>query len=325
MPMPNFLVIGAMKAGTTSIYSYLQQHPQVYLSPVKEANFFAFEGQTLDFRFPNGRPSTTNLRTVTELDAYRALFDGVTDERAVGDVSHWYLYSERAPQRIRHYLPDAKLIAVLRNPVERAYSEFLFHVRDGREPIHDFRRAIDDEPARKRRNCDEGLYLDRGFYHRQLQRYLELFPREQLRIYLYEDMRRDTARLLRDLFGFLDIDPDFVPDLDITHNVSGFPKNRLLHRVMMTLQTTLGDGLRTAPLLRPLRLAYHSLYRSNLQKPPLDPETERFLIDTYRDDILELQQLLDRDLSAWLQPRAQRAAAHDPATPPREQQLGGGA
>ena len=123
MTMPNFLIIGAMRAGTTSLYHYLKQHPQVYMSPVKEPRFFALEGEKPD----PGRPTDERLmnHSITDIEAYRALFQAVSKETAIGEASPLYLYSPKAPERIRHYIPDAKLIAVLRDPVERAYSHFL--------------------------------------------------------------------------------------------------------------------------------------------------------------------------------------------------------
>src|SRR5918998_2242905 len=128
MTMPNFLLIGAMKAGTTAFYQLLDKHPQVYMSPNKEPNFFAFEGEKLDFRAPSDIEGL-NRHAVTEIEEYQALFDGVSGEKAIGEASHWYMYKPEASGRIKHHLPEAKLIAVLRDPAERAYSEFLHFVR----------------------------------------------------------------------------------------------------------------------------------------------------------------------------------------------------
>lgn len=144
--LPTFLVIGAAKAGTTSLYHYLGQHPQVFMSPVKEPGFFALEGHPLDFRGPGDE--WLRQATTTTLEAYQKLFEGVRDEPAVGEASVLYLHHHAAPEAIARYVPDVKLVAVLRDPVERAYSAFLYQTRNGREPLADFEEALRAEPRR---------------------------------------------------------------------------------------------------------------------------------------------------------------------------------
>ena len=130
MTMPNFLIIGAMKSGTTALYHYLRQHPQIYMSPKKEPRFFALEAERLYLAGLDNQKPLQTLSSVADIDAYRALFEGVSKEVAIGEASHWYLYSPRLreseqhyiPEVIEHYIPDVKLIAVLRNPAERFYS-----------------------------------------------------------------------------------------------------------------------------------------------------------------------------------------------------------
>src|SRR3954452_17434204 len=123
MTMPNFLIVGAAKSGTTSLYYYLKQHPQVFVSPVKEPKFFAYEGEKVVYRGPGD--AENNRRLVNNLADYRALFGGANGAKAIGEASPVYLYSPKACERIRHYLPDAKLFVILRDPAERAYPSFL--------------------------------------------------------------------------------------------------------------------------------------------------------------------------------------------------------
>jgi len=298
MTMPNFLIIGAMKAGTTALYAYLQQHPQVYMSPLKEPNFFAFEGERMDFRAPQDQQGI-NRTSVTDVETYRALFKEVRSEKAIGEASHWYLYSPRAPERIRHYIPEVKLIAVLRDPVERAYSEWLHFIRDGEEPVADFARALQEEETRKRYNWAFGHYASRGFYHGQLKRYFDAFDRGQIKIYLYEDLSTDPLGVLGDMFQFLEVDRAFLPRVPVKPNVSGVPKNRALHalltrpqRIKAFVKPHLPAGL--------LRLA-SDVKNRNLVKPQLASETRRQMRDMYQEDVLRLQALIDRDLTKWLE------------------------
>ena len=297
MLMPNFLIIGAMKSGTTALYQYLSQHPQVYMSSVKEPNFFAFEGEQLDFRAPFDREGINRV-SITDLRAYHSLFEGVAEEKAIGEASHWYLYNPKAPGRIRHHVPDAKLIAVLRDPAERAYSDFMHFVRDGHEPFTDFARALQEEETRRRAGWAMGHYVARGFYHAQLKRYYDAFDGDQIRVYLYEDLNADPAGVLQDVFRFLEVDKTFELDLTLRPNVSGVPKSKVLHSL-------LAERKRVKAVLKPLLPAWAlrsliGLKNRNLVKPQMRPEVRRRLVQVYREDILALQDLIGRDLSRWL-------------------------
>jgi DNA-binding TFAR19-related protein (PDSD5 family) len=299
MTMPNFLIIGAAKAGTTSLYHYLKQHPQVYLSPMKEPKFFALEGQDLDFGGPGGQ-EILRRSSVIDLAAYQRLFAGVSKERAVGEASTLYLYSAEAPKRIKHYIPDAKLVAILRNPVERAYSNYLYMVRKGEELSRDFREALGEEEKRIHDNwMPTWHYQRRGLYFAQLKRYYDLFDAGQIKVYLYEDLSTDAAGLLKDMFQFLDVDETFLPKMSTKYNISGVPKNKALHNFLLKPHLI-------KSVLRPLlsaswrkRLSM-SLSNRNLVRPTLPEEVRKQLLEIYRDDILRLEVLLARDLSKWL-------------------------
>lgn len=290
MLMPNFLIIGAQKAGTTSLYHYLKQHPQVYMSPVKEPHFYTYEGEKLNTHGPGRNLSIP----ITNLEVYQAMFQEVSDETAIGEASPSYIYSPKAPERIRHYIPNTKLIAILRHPAERAYSNFLHSIRYNCEPLNDFAQALQEEEVRIRDNW--GFlwhYKQKGFYYVQLKRYFDLFDQEQIRVYLYEDLNTNPNRVLRDIFQFLSVDENFAPDISTKHNVSGIPKNRTLQAIGMSLNPILKSFL-------PVGL-HRSIRNRILIKPPELPlEIRRQLIEVYREDILKLQALIQQDLSIWL-------------------------
>lgn len=299
--MPNFLVIGAAKSGTTSVWRQLEQHPQIFVSPKKQLNFFALEGEDLNFRGPD--PLDSTLHSITTLEAYRAQFGGVTDEIAVGEASNLYIYSPRAAARIRHYVPKVKLIAILRHPADRAYSRFLHLVRVGREQVTDFASALDKEEARIRdRWWPDFHYLSMGLYHSQLKRYYDLFPREQIKVYLYEDLQSDPLGVVQDIYRFLGADATFIPDTSIKYNVSGVPKNKTLHSLLQELRAVKPFVERVLPESQHQRISQLAsrVNNRNLTKPKLSPEVRARLIEGYREDTLELQELLQRDLSAWL-------------------------
>lgn len=294
--MPNFLIIGAAKSGTTALYQYLQQHPQIYMSPLKEPQFFAFEGERLNYQ---GLGVTIN-QSITTLERYQTLFQNVNGERAIGEASALYLYIPKASERIKHYLPKIKLIAILRNPVERAYAAFLHLMREGREPLNDFGKALAAEPTRIQENW--GFlwhYQEMGFYAIQLKRYLDKFDRSQIRIYLHDDFLKSPLSLIQDIFEFLEVEREFIPDMAFRPNLSGVPQNKRLHQFIKEkhwlkhfIKPLLSQKARN-------RIAERLLQR-NLVKPPLSAEIKASLTDRFREDILKLQEILERDLSQWL-------------------------
>ena len=299
MTLTNFLIIGAAKSGTSSLYRYMDQHPQIYMSPEKETNFFALEGEKLDFRSP-GAQERIHRWSVTSIEDYRALFEGVRREKAIGEASPLYLYSPKAVERIRHHVPEARLIAVLRNPAERAYSSFLHMVRNGREPFSDFGRALEAEEQRIRSNWEWSWHhKNLGFYHAQLSRYYATFRREQIRVYLYEDFNEDPLGVLRDVFGFLGVDTSFTPKMTLRYQATGIPRYKTLDAFLRT-PNPFKSALK--PFLPKKFRRYVNRYLQNhtLVKPPFPKEARRQLVEAYREDVLKLQGLIGRDLSSWL-------------------------
>lgn len=300
MLMPNFLIIGAAKAGTTALYYYLKQHPQIYMSPVKETNFFALEGEKLDFRGPGDREAINSF-SITDLESYLLQFQGVSNEIAIGEASPLYLYSPKAPERIKFYIPNAKLIAILRNPVERAYASFLHLIRDGREFFTDFAQALQEEKARIQNNWEHIWHYEQmGFYYTQLKRYYDIFRHSQIKVYLYEDFKTRPVSVLQDIFRFLGVDDTFSPDMYIRPNVSGIPKNKVMH-TFLTKPNPIKTILKPFFPARLRQRIVTSLKNRNLVKPELSPEIRKQLLQVYREDIMKLQDLIQRDLSKWLE------------------------
>lgn len=291
--LPNFFVVGAQKCGTTSLYYYLGQHPEVYMSLVKEPHFFDYdEGETPAF----GGPLVPPLG-VASMEEYRTLFEGATDEVAVGEASPTYLYLPGTAERLRRHVPGARIIAVLRDPAERAYSAFLHTVRSGREPLDDFSWALREEEGRIRDGWHPLFhYRNRGFYHGQVERYLRAFGRNRVRVYLYEDLRTEPLRVLQDAFRFLGADASFVPDVSTRYNASGVPRNRTVSAVVKRTNTL------TPVLKKVLPFAARQRIKGRLfaKAPSLRQDDRRELIEGYRGNILKLQDLIDRDLSEWL-------------------------
>src|SRR5215207_97171 len=286
--LPNFLVIGAYKSGTTSVHHYLRQHPQIYVPQFKEPNFFAFKNGA-DAEHPAAATA------VTTMSEYRRLFEDVRDEIAVGEVSPEYLVNPRAPARIRTCLPEVRLIAILRNPVERAYSDYLMYRRNGEEPFADFGCAVDHQEDRYRRRQSTGYYVRTGFYAEQLTRYLDLFSSTSISVHLFDDLVQDPGAVMSEIFRFLGVDVVALPSLE-QHNVSGEPRNALIALALRSRRWA-------TPVLDVLpdrvRPKIERMVQRGLRRPPLPPEQRTRLQEVYRDDILALSSLIGRDLSHW--------------------------
>jgi hypothetical protein len=289
--LPNFLILGAQKSGTTSLFNYLGQHPEVYTSPVKEPHFLDYGGES------ETGPSRSPNPPIKSFGEYEKLFDGVRNEKAVGEATPTYLYLPGSPVLIKRLLPDAKLIAVLRDPTERAYSAYQHAVRNGREPLRSFAAALAEEDRRVLEGWPPRYhYRSRGFYHAQLSRYLDLFDRERVRVYLFEDLRNDPLGMIGDIFDFLGVSADFTPDVSTRYSRTGIPRSRAVGALAKRLR-------RPTPALKrvvPFGARQWIKGRVFVKAPPMDPAVRQELVEAYREDVVALGDLLGRDLSAWL-------------------------
>lgn len=299
--LPNFLIVGAAKAGTTAIASYLAQHPQVYMSPIKEPKFISSHF----VKFPLRGPGDDFVEgfTVKRFGEYRGLFRRAYRERAVGEASVENLYFyRRAIPVIKRVLGDVKIIIVLRNPVERAFSAYKMMVRDGREALS-FEEALREEPERMRSNWEYlWFYQDVGRYYHQVKAYLHAFS--NVRVFLFEDFRRDAPVFMRSVYRFLGVDENFAPRIDLRFNSSGRFRNafyRFLFRATafkgMLYKFLSLNGVPDSVILGVIE----GIRDGELEPIAAEPEAREMLRKAYRDDILKLQKLLGRDLSHWLE------------------------
>ncbi len=284
MRLPNFIVGGALKAGTTSLNYYLGQHPDVYMSPFKEPRYFAYD--------PDGPTNGDGGLhfPVTTLEQYAKLFAGVTNEKAVGEVSPHYIISPIAPRLIHDTLPGVRLIFSLRHPLKRAYSVYWQAVRLGNEnrPVE---QALTEAEHRVRN----------GRYFALLQNWYATFDPAQIKVILFDDLAHDALGVFQDVCRYLDVDDTFVPDLTI-RNKGGALKNQRLGRFYEQLKSS---PLKQAldPLVpERLRDRVNDMRSQNFEEPPpIPPAVAERLHAYYRADIEQLENFLGRDLSAWKQ------------------------
>lgn len=311
--LPNFIIAGAPSSGTTSLYQYLCQHPQVYMCPIKEPAYFAAADiisrddlrPILQHQRPalqaylDGRPPQRFVQAwVTEWDEYVQLFRHVRDEIAIGEASVGYIWLPSAAPAIRAKLPGVRLIFILRDPTERLFSAYLKN--QGHNPGETFRawvlQAMQAKGAQSS-GIPDPIPLEGGFYATHLQRFLDLFPREQVRFYLYESFRSDPRGVLRDLLTFLGVDPDHPIDLSRRLNETSV----LRFPALASLRQRVFRGVPPATWLpAPVVRAFRELYYQRKGNLAISPDDRRLVTDYYRDEILRTQDLIGTNLSAWL-------------------------
>ena len=284
---PDFFIIGAAKSGTSSLYNYLIQHPAVFMPQVKEPHFFY-----------NERSPGSPVLQEKDLAGYLQLFEGVPNEVRAGEASTSYLYLENAAREMQRLRRDAKILAVLRNPVDRAYSQYWNQVRDGREPLS-FEAALDAEEERKRKNWWYGyMYAGTGYYAGQIARYVEAFGRDNVQVHLFEELHRDAAEVCRKAFSFLEVDPAQEIEATKVHNRSGPMRSRLLSGLLNAQSITEPAGKVLPPAWK------HSVgeWLRNVNRrpvPEMNPETRERLLGVFAEDVRRLESLIGRDLSRW--------------------------
>lgn len=290
--LPNFFVVGAEKAGTTSFHRYLDAHPEIYMSPSKEPRYFALDGTVPPPPEPHWPKRTIWIADAQE---YEALFAAVDGEKAVGEASTMYLHSGLAARRIREEIPDPRIMMILRDPSERARSAHAMYTNNGMELITDFDAAIDTELA----GGTWRSYVAHGRYAASVARYLELFGADRVKVHLYEDFRDRPGDVLRETFRFLGVDTSFEPDTSETFNVGEEPRLDVVERFAKSRSRTKMAVKRVVPAALRTQLKQRALEWNRTPTAPASATQRRRLVELLRDDIAELEALIGRDLSAW--------------------------
>jgi hypothetical protein len=288
-PQPDFIGIGAMKAASTWIFQCLKEHPQVCDDSKKEIHFF-------------NKPQNYKKG----IDFYLPFFNNCPDDKIKGEYTPCYIFSSRTPELIHKHFPDVKIIACLRDPVDRAISHYRFNVcKNGRLSIYkDFSQAIKKDKE----------MVAKGKYYEQLKRYYRFFDKKNILVIIYEELKRDPEKEVKRAYDLLGIDSGFSPpSLDKKKNVTG-------HEIMTSKKPGLSKALYTGRRFLPRESVWEDLLqrsglydslknvlRKNKIKAKNDPTEEiiitdqdrQYLQDVYRDDIEKLEELIGKDLSIW--------------------------
>jgi hypothetical protein len=300
---PNFFIVGAPRAGTTSMYAYLRETRGVFMSRMKEPLYFASKN------FPD-RLFGIKINVVRDKHEYLKLYDNVKDERAIGEASASYLWDNEAPKLIHDVIPKARIVVMLRNPVERAFSHYLMHLRDGSETNRSFYDALKSDYDREKNNelAISHLYIGYGLYSEQVKRYLDIFGREQVKVIIFEEFVKDTKDTVRDVLEFLGIgNAAELPDnIEKAYNVYSVPRFRsipTLLNLVASIRNRIGRKENKTDF-RKLRsgspMSKRAILRRILSKGSIKPQipdvAKVFLEDVYHNDIHRLQHILGRSL-----------------------------
>lgn len=265
--LPNFIGVGIQRSATTWIFECLREHPEIYLPPQKEIHFF-------DENFEKG------------LDWYKQFFKEAKGKKAIGEITPDYLYNYRALRRIAKTLPNVKLLVSLRHPVERAYSAY-------RLLKNSYYKDISFEEAFWKKEYIKNV----GFYSKHLNVLFDLFPRDNILIFLYDDIVSCPEKVVKNMYTFLGVDSNFIPStLNKTYNKILFPRVQNLF-IKMKMEPIL-EGIKRSPIGHLIKKSFFYIEnKKRVKKKKIDYQK---YISVYKEDILKLEKLINRDLSHWL-------------------------
>jgi len=279
---PNFFIVGAPRSGTTALYEYLNQTPGVFLPSNKEPGYFAV----------SVNPKLKLSKVIKDEKKYFNLFKEVKDEIAIGDASVQYLWDPKAPILIHEKIPNARIIIMLRDPVERAFSHYLLLLGLGTETLSfsdSIRKSLKAKPDYSGRIIEAGLYFE------QVKRYEKIFGFEQIKIIIFEEFVANTRNSVKEVLKFLGVKSDPPKSVVEEQNIFTIPRGKIFTKII------------TNPVLRYMvRMAFPSsdftlrkIFTKKSPKPKILPEDRKFLEEIYREDVIKLQKLIGRSLP-WL-------------------------
>ena len=297
--VPNFFLIGAAKSGTTSIADYLNQHPEVYFSAYKEPNYFALVGENLYHPGPLSEKMNYHFqysRSLVTQESYEQAFANAGNAKIRADASVRYLYYPKTAKRIAQHAPDAKLIAVLREPVARLYSHYCMNVQFQSEPLP-LLKAIENEDSRVAEGWGWDWHYTRlGLYAEQIERYLQHFNNDQLLVILYDDFVKHPLETYQKICRHLNISDAFIPDMSQRGKVPTRPRNLMLDRWLNWPDSSRNKLEKWLPPWRAKKVIEKLKALNNKPVPKLSPHVHKAISVRFHEDVKKLETLLDRDI-----------------------------
>lgn len=299
MKLPNFTVAGFAKCGTTSLYHYLKEHPEIFLPSRKELHYFSYE--TYLKKNSNGPKDKEMHRFHTRtLDEYKAQFKEAGKEFAVGDVSPTYASYEEAQEYLKEILgDDIKVILIVRDPIKRAHSNYLHLVRENRETLS-FYEALQQEDKRKEMGYSNFWYYKfNSAYYEKIKKVKEKF--DETLVVTFESFIENPEEGIKKIYHFLEVDDTFVPqNLGVQFNPGGVYKENMLTNFIFG-RSKLNSWIKEMiPITSGIRKIVHKLTeRFKVPKEPIDPQTESYLVEYFEDDVKKLEKEYKVKVEYW--------------------------
>jgi hypothetical protein len=307
MKKPNFFIVGAAKAGTTSLYSYLDKHPDVFMSPIKEPHYFSKDIRCSNFTQEGCRNACFDIKEyllsdklenkhisfIDNIEDYLQLFREVKNEDFLGEVSTGYLYSKVAAKEIYDFNPDAKIIIVLRNPVQRTYSHWKMNVASGVENIDiPVVQAIKkDYNSINKGYCQSHLYIELGQYSHQIKRYTDIFPKNNIKILFFDDLKNDADAFMSDIYKFLNI-----AQIDIGTSEKENVSVMIKFQILKNINNKFG-----IPELIPkkMKIFLKKLFTTTIFQKLTAEDKSSIYFNYFKKDVEQIEDLLNLNLSSW--------------------------
>ncbi len=309
--LPDFFIVGAAKAGTTSLYWYLNEHPEIFMSPIKEPHFFSkdfnfnlfrneykrvYESFNKDY-FKQKELKFRHIAYIDDFNDYLKLFQKAGD-RIAGEASTGYLYSKIAANEMKKLIPDAKIIIVLRDPVERAYSHFLMKLREGEISNMNFlEEVLEDYNAPQKGWGISHLYVELGLYYEQVKRFYNIFPESNIKVVLFDEFKKNENAVCKDIFKFLGVNENEYIDFSLKSNTAKFPKYPILNLIAVKTGKFIKKFI-PEKARKKMRENYNNFFM-NKEKPVLSEKDYGKIMSFFIEDLEKLEQLINKDLSHW--------------------------
>jgi len=279
---PNFFIVGASKAGTTSLYEYLKDIPGIYMSPVKEPHYF----------LPSTTSKDPNLRQIRDKKKYLKLFAKVKNESIIGEASTGYLPDPKTPELIKEVSPKAQIIISLRDPVERLFSSYLMKIRNRRLTSSFHQQIIQELQQKTFKNYE--LNPNNGKYYENVKRYLDVFGEKQVKIIIFEEWVNKIQVTLQDILDFLNVNFSITEFEKESYNPYFMDKGILATKIR---RSNFLEKIVKKTLSQSTRLAIrNNFFVKKEKKPLLDEKDREILIQFYSEDVVNLCKLLNRKL-----------------------------
>jgi len=301
--LPTFIIAGAGKSGSTSLWNYLKEHPEVSMARIKEPRFFT---KVIGCDQGGGDEGPSRSGTFEKGFAwYESLFVDPANKKAFGEATMMYFFCEDAPELIKRYNPEVKLIFILRNPIDRMYSQYWQERKSGQNlPCF--------EDMMRKKHLRFQRYLRSSSYKKNLERYFQYFSQEQILILLFDDLVRDALRMIRSIYSFIGVRADFVPsNINRKYNIAGQPRSILIQKWIRAISNHSVKDQLPMPIFNILRFFKRHVRKYNIEPLPYQPLSKELrleLVNFFVDDIEFIEDLLKVSLPHWKHPDAGSSA-----------------